>query len=104
MINATANEIIVQTFTQSQCYGEFHCFHAKLTQDDFVEIHVTCNPKTAQQRDPKGLYARAAAGEITGLTGYDAEYEAPMNPQITINTDELSVEEAVEMLNILLQH
>ena len=61
---------------------------------DFIEIHVTCNPKTAQQRDPKGLYAKAKlAGEITGLTGYDAKYEAPMNPQITINTDEVSVEE-----------
>lgn len=67
-------------------------------EHDFVEIHVTCNPKTAQQRDPKGLYAKAAAGEITGLTGYDAEYEAPMNPQIIINTDEVSVEEGVGIL------
>jgi len=65
---------------------------------DFVEVHVTCNPKTAQERDPKGLYAKAAAGEITGLTGYDAEYEAPMDASITINTDTVSVDEAVEML------
>lgn len=71
-------------------------------ESDFIEIHVTCNPKTAQQRDPKGLYKKAAAGEITGLTGYDAEYEAPMNPAITINTDEFSVEEAVEKLIALL--
>lgn len=40
VVNATRNEIYVQTFTQSQCYGEFHCFHAKLTPDNFVEIHV----------------------------------------------------------------
>ena len=39
-MNATRNEIYVQTFTQSQCYGEYHCFHAKLTEDNFVEIHV----------------------------------------------------------------
>lgn len=71
-------------------------------ESDFIEIHVTCNPKTAQERDPKGLYKKAAAGEITGLTGYDAEYEAPMNPSITINTDELSVEEAVERISKML--
>ncbi len=67
-------------------------------ETDFVEIHVTCDPKTAQERDPKGLYAKAEAGEITGLTGYDAEYQAPENASITINTDEVSVEEAVEMI------
>ena len=39
-MNATRDEIYVQTFTQSQCYGEYHCFHAKLTEDNFVEIHV----------------------------------------------------------------
>jgi bifunctional enzyme CysN/CysC len=72
-------------------------------ESDFIEIHVTCNPKTAQQRDPKGLYAKAAAGEITGLTGYDAEYEAPMNPELTINTDEVSVEQAVQKIIELLQ-
>lgn len=66
--------------------------------DDFLEIHITCNPKTAQERDPKGLYAKAAAGEITGLTGYDAEYEEPMNASLTINTDEVSVEEAVNKI------
>ena len=40
VVNATRNEIYVQTFTQSQCYGEYHCFHAKLTEDNFVQIHV----------------------------------------------------------------
>ncbi|MBO6537200.1 MAG: sulfate adenylyltransferase subunit CysN [Balneolaceae bacterium] len=69
---------------------------------DFVEIHVTCDPKTAQQRDPKGLYAKAEAGEITNLTGFDAEYQAPENATITINTDEVSVDEAVEVLRTVL--
>lgn len=67
-------------------------------ETDFVEIHVTCDPKTAQERDPKGLYAKAEAGEITNLTGYDAEYQAPKSAPITINTDEISVEEAVELI------
>lgn len=64
----------------------------------FKEIHITCDPKTAQERDPKGLYKKAAEGEIKGLTGYDAEYEASANPTLTINTDELSVDEAVEKI------
>jgi bifunctional enzyme CysN/CysC len=67
-------------------------------ETDFVEIHVTCDPKTAQERDPKGLYAKAEAGEITNLTGYDAEYQAPESATITINTDDVSVDEAVEVL------
>lgn len=71
-------------------------------ETDFVEIHVTCDPKTAQERDPKGLYAKAEAGEISGLTGYDAEYQAPENAEITINTDEVSVDEAVDMLRTVL--
>lgn len=81
-------------------YANDRAFAKSLIDNEhaFIEIHVTCNPKTAHQRDPKGLYAKAAAGEITGLTGYDAEYEVPMNPQIAINTDEVSVEEAVGLL------
>ena len=59
---------------------------------------MTCDPKTAQERDPKGLYAKAEAGEIANLTGYDAEYQAPKSAPITINTDEISVEEAVELI------
>ncbi len=65
-------------------------------KDEFQEIHITCDPKTAQKRDPKGLYKKAEKGEIIGLTGYDADHEAPENPALTLNTDELSVEEAVE--------
>lgn len=64
-------------------------------EGEFQEIHITCDPKTAQKRDPKGLYKKAAEGEIKGLTGYDADYEASENPALTIDTDKLSVEEAV---------
>lgn len=71
-------------------------------ETDYVEIHVTCDTKTAQERDPKGLYAKAEAGEISGLTGYDAEYQAPENAAVTINTDEVSVDEAVDMLRTVL--
>ena len=64
----------------------------------FIEIHVTCNPKTAQERDPKGLYDKAKRGELQGLTGFDATYEVPVRADLTLNTDKLTVEQAVEMI------
>ncbi|MCP9290510.1 sulfate adenylyltransferase subunit CysN [Gracilimonas sediminicola] len=63
---------------------------------DFKEVHITCDPKTAQERDPKGLYKKAQEGEISGLTGYDADYEVSDDPALTIDTDSMSVDEAVE--------
>ena len=67
-------------------------------EGDFQEIHITCDPKTAQERDPKGLYKKAQEGEIKGLTGYDADYEVSEDPALTIDTDSLSVDEAVEQI------
>jgi bifunctional enzyme CysN/CysC len=66
--------------------------------DRFLEVHVTCSPETAQERDPKGLYEKAKKGEIEGLTGFDGTYEAPINAEIVANTDEKSVEEIVDMV------
>ncbi|MBD3615100.1 MAG: sulfate adenylyltransferase subunit CysN [Gracilimonas sp.] len=67
-------------------------------EGEFQEIHITCDPKTAQKRDPKGLYKKAVEGKIKGLTGYDADYEVSENPALTIDTDKLSVEEAVKKI------
>lgn len=64
----------------------------------FTEIHVTCKPETAQKRDPKGLYEKARKGEIEGLTGFDGEYQSPDKAEITIETDQISVENAVEQI------
>lgn len=64
----------------------------------FLEVHVECSGETAQTRDPKGLYAKAAKGELKGLTGYDGEYQAPESPFMTLNTDQMTVEEAVAAL------
>ncbi len=52
----------------------------------------------AEKRDPKGLYKKARAGEIKEFTGISAPYEAPENPEITIRTDQLSVEECVRKI------
>lgn len=64
----------------------------------FQEVYVKCSSEAAAQRDPKGLYAKAKAGEITGLTGYDGLYEEPEQPEWVIDTETQSVDEAVAQL------
>ena len=69
---------------------------ALVPEGRFIEIHVDVDVATAQARDPKGIYAKAAAGEITNLTGVDAPYEAPETPELTLATADQSVDDAVE--------
>ena len=64
----------------------------------FLEVHVSCSLEVAEQRDPKGLYKKARAGEIKGFTGIDDPFEAPDNPEVDLPTHELSVEQSVEKL------
>ncbi|KAI1755632.1 Adenylylsulfate kinase-domain-containing protein [Xylaria castorea] len=61
----------------------------------FVEVYVEVPIEVAEQRDPKGLYKKARAGQIKEFTGISSPYEAPENPEITIRTAERSVEECV---------
>ncbi|MFZ0041047.1 MAG: adenylyl-sulfate kinase [Solirubrobacteraceae bacterium] len=61
----------------------------------FIEVHVDTSVEECARRDPKGLYARARAGEIKGFTGVDAPYEAPENPEIHIPTADVEVSEAL---------
>jgi len=60
----------------------------------FFEVHVHVGVDEAKRRDPKGLYARAEAGEIRGLTGVDAPYEAPANPELLLDTEGIEPTEA----------
>ena len=60
----------------------------------FLEIHVATSLEECERRDPKGLYARARAGEISGLTGVDDPYEPPEAPEVVVGAGE-SVDEAV---------
>jgi len=69
----------------------------------FLEVYVDCDINVAEQRDPKGLYKKARAGEIKGFTGIDDPYEAPSNPELHLKTHELSVEESVQTLLDLLE-
>ena len=67
-----------------------------LIGDGFMEVHVDADLDTVRQRDPKGIYAKADAGEIQNLTGVDAPYEAPQSAEITLDTADLSIEQAVD--------
>ena len=70
----------------------------------FFEVYVDAPLDVAEERDPKGLYKKARAGEIKGFTGIDDPYEAPDKAELHLRTDKLSVEDSVrEMLNFLEQ-
>jgi len=65
---------------------------------DFLEVFVDADVATCEQRDPKGLYKKARAGEIPEFTGISAPYEAPEKPELVLDTAKLSVEESVAKL------
>lgn len=71
----------------------------ELAEDgEFVEVFVDAPLEVCEERDVKGLYKKARAGIIKGFTGIDDPYEAPLNPEITIDTSKLSLEEGVNVL------
>tara|TARA_B100001094_G_scaffold94036_1_gene89818 strand:- start:440 stop:1063 length:624 start_codon:yes stop_codon:yes gene_type:complete len=69
----------------------------------FVEVFVDCSLEAAEERDPKGLYKKARAGEIKNFTGIDDPYEAPERPEVHLHTDQQSLEEEVQSLLELLE-
>jgi len=65
---------------------------------EFIEVFVDCSLAVAEERDPKGLYKKARAGEIKNFTGIDDPYEAPVNPEIHLHTDQMTVEQEVQLV------
>jgi len=65
---------------------------------EFIEVFVQCPIEECERRDPKQLYAKARRGEIKDFTGIDSPYEAPEQPEITLHSDQVTVEEAVEQV------
>jgi len=66
--------------------------------DQFAEIFVQCSLEACEERDPKGLYRKARNGEISEFTGIDSKYEAPLRPDLTIDTEHYSEDECVNSL------
>jgi adenylyl-sulfate kinase len=71
---------------------------------NFVEVHVDCPVDVLAERDVKGLYKRALAGEIPQFTGISDPYEAPLAPEVTVNSAKETPEESVEKIWATLEH
>lgn len=65
---------------------------------DFAEVYVKCSIDTCERRDPKGLYQRARKSELRNFTGIDAIYEAPLQPELTVDTEHRSIEVCTQEL------
>ena len=70
---------------------------------DFIEIYCEATLETCERRDVKGYYKKARAGIINNYTGIDSPYEIPDNPELTLNTDDQTLEESVQAVLSLLK-
>ena len=70
---------------------------------DFIEIHCFCPLTVCEQRDVKGLYKKARLGEIKDFTGISSPYEEPENPDLKIDTSQLTLEQSVQQVISLLR-
>ncbi|WP_320046464.1 adenylyl-sulfate kinase [uncultured Ilyobacter sp.] len=65
---------------------------AEFASDEFIEVYVKCSLEECERRDVKGLYKKARKGEVKNFTGIDSEYEAPVNPELVLNTESIGIE------------
>ena len=72
-------------------------------EGEFIEIFCKCSLDACEKRDGKGLYKKAKAGEIPEFTGISAPYEKPENPEITVETDKVTIEQGVEKITSYLE-
>ena len=74
----------------------------KLPHGDFIEIYCKASLETCEARDVKGLYKRAREGKIKNYTGIDSPYETPVKPELILDTEQLSIDESVKKVILLL--
>ncbi|MFQ5585417.1 MAG: adenylyl-sulfate kinase [Thermodesulfobacteriota bacterium] len=67
-------------------------------EGEFIEVYVKCPVEVCEERDTKGLYKKARAGEIKEFTGISAPYEEPQNAEITLDTSKMSLDECVRSI------
>jgi bifunctional enzyme CysN/CysC len=90
--------LIVMTAFISPFRAEREMVRKMLPEGEFIEVFVDTPLAEAEQRDAKGLYAKARAGELKNFTGIDSPYEAPEKPEIRIDTTLMSAEEAADLI------
>jgi bifunctional enzyme CysN/CysC len=88
--------LIVLTAFISPFRAEREMVRNMLPEGEFVEIFVDTPLAVAESRDVKGLYKKARAGQLKNFTGIDSPYEEPETPEIRVNTEEMTVEDAAE--------
>lgn len=96
-LNADAGLISLAAFI-SPFRSDRDLVRSILPPGEFIEVFVDASIEVCQQRDPKGLYARALRGEIKQFTGIDSPYEAPVKPEIHIHADQVNVAMAVNQI------
>ena len=91
-----AGLIVLSAFVSP--YAKDRDFVRSASDNDFSEIFISTPLEVCEQRDVKGLYAKARAGEISNFTGISAPFEKPANPELNVPTHTMSIEEATEMV------
>lgn len=71
---------------------------ALVDAEDFFEIYCRCDLDVCEQRDVKGLYKKARAGEVKDFTGISSPYEAPLEPEICVDTDQQNLDQCVQLV------
>jgi len=94
--------VITLTAFISPFKAEREMARSLMPHGDFIEIHCYCPLEVCEERDVKGLYKRARNGEIKDFTGISSPYEAPVNPELKVDTNALSLEEAAQQVIALL--
>jgi bifunctional enzyme CysN/CysC len=94
---ADAGLIVITAFI-SPFQAEREMVRAMIPAGEFLEIFVDTPLAVAESRDVKGLYKKARSGELKNFTGIDSPYELPVNPELRIDTTEMSAEEAASLI------
>lgn len=97
-----AGLIVLSAFV-SPLRSQRDAIRASLPAGRFIEVHVATSLDVCEQRDVKGLYQKARRGEIANFTGISDPYEAPLEPEISLDTGVLSLDDSVQQLLQLLE-
>ncbi|MFC4347196.1 sulfate adenylyltransferase subunit CysN [Kordiimonas lipolytica] len=90
--------LVVMTSFISPFRAERRMVHDLMDEGEFIEVYVDTPIEVCAERDPKGLYKKAKAGEIKNFTGYDSPYEAPERADIHVNTEKMSAEDCADVI------
>ena len=94
--------LIVMTAFISPFRAERQMARELIGAENFIEVFVDTPLAVCEQRDPKGLYKKARSGQLPNMTGINSPYEAPINPELVVDTAQRGVEAALEDINQVL--